>query len=137
MRVVPSIDVRGGVAVLRGGASRGDPVSLAMRTVAEGARELHLVDLDQAERDVPANRALLAAVARAASVPCRLAGGISAVEDAVAALGDGFAGVLFSSAVFRDDALLPRIAELGDRAIVELEVRDGALDPRGGARDLA
>src|SRR5687767_13044300 len=79
---------------------------------------------------------MLAEIARAAAVPCRLAGGISSLAKAEDAIASGFAGVLFSSAVFGDETLLHRIARLGGRGIVEIEAADGALAPRGGDADL-
>jgi phosphoribosylformimino-5-aminoimidazole carboxamide ribonucleotide (ProFAR) isomerase len=135
--IVPSVDVRGGRVAYRGGSGADiAPRDLASRYVQGGADELHLVDLDAAERGEDANSELLADIARASAVPCRLAGGISSLATADRALAAGFAGVLFSSAVFGDDALLRRIARLGDRAIVEIEARDGRLAPRGGDADL-
>lgn len=112
------------------------PGDLAARYVREGADELHLVDLDGAERGEYVNAQLLADIARAAAVPCRLAGGISSLAKAEGAIASGFAGVLFSSAVFGDDSLLRRIARLGERGVVEIEAADGALAPRGGDADL-
>jgi phosphoribosylformimino-5-aminoimidazole carboxamide ribotide isomerase len=129
--IVPSLDVR--ARRLAGGST--DPVQRARALVADGARELHLVDLDGAETDEFRNMDLLAEVARAAGVPCRLAGGISRIADARAALDRGFAGILFSSAVFADDDLLRDIARL-DGAVVEIEARGGFLAPRGGAPAL-
>jgi phosphoribosylformimino-5-aminoimidazole carboxamide ribotide isomerase len=135
--IIPSVDVRGGrVAYRRGAGAEIDPAVLASRYVREGAEELHLVDLDGAERGESVNADLLAGIARSAGVPCRLAGGISSLAKAEAAIAAGFAGVLFSSAVFGDEALLRRISRLGDRAIVEIEAKDGALAPRGGEADL-
>lgn len=135
--IVPSVDVRGGRVSYRGEAGADiDPSALAAGYVRDGADELHLVDLDGAERGEYANAALLADVARAAAVPCRLAGGISTLAKAEEAMAAGFAGVLFSSAVFGDDGVLHRIGRLGDRAIVEIEARDGKLAPRGGDADL-
>lgn len=137
MVIVPSVDVRGGRVAYRGGAGADTlPSDLASRYIREDAQELHLVDLDGAERGDYANAEMLAGIARRAGVPCRLAGGISSIAKAEDALATGFAGVLFSSAVFGDDALLRRVARLGDRAIVEIEARDGALAPRGGETDL-
>lgn len=131
--IVPSVDVRGGRVAYRGGVGVDtSPTDLASRYVREGAAELHLVDLDGAERGEYVNAELLADIARTVAVPCRLAGGISSLAKAEEAIASGFAGVLFSSAVFGDDALLRRIARLGDRAIVEIEAADGALAPRGG-----
>lgn len=135
--IVPSVDVRGGRVAYRGGSGADTlPSDLASRYVREGADELHLVDLDGAERNDYANADLLADIARAAAVPCRLAGGISSLAKAEEAIAAGFAGVLFSSAVFGDDTLLRRIARLDDRAIVEIEANDGVLAPRGGDEHL-
>lgn len=137
MVIVPSIDVRGGQVAFRSGTARDvEPRDLAAMFVAGGADELHLVDLDGAERGDYANFPLLTVIARVSGVPCRLAGGLASLDRATAALDAGFAGVLFSSAVFGDDALLRSVAEYGDRAIVEIESRDGGLAPRGGDADL-
>jgi phosphoribosylformimino-5-aminoimidazole carboxamide ribotide isomerase len=132
--IVPSVDVRAG----RLGDGSEQPVAQRVRDlVADGAEELHLVDLDAAESGLFLNLDILADVARAAGVPCRLAGGISRVDEARAAIDRGFAGVLFSSAVFGDDDVLRDAASLGDRAIVEIEARAGFLAPRGGDARLA
>ena len=137
MVIVPSVDVRGGRVAYRGGVGADMlPGDLASRYVSEGAEELHLVDLDGAERGEYSNAATLSDIARSASVPCRLAGGVSSLVKADEAIAAGFAGVLFSSAVFGDDALLRRISRLGDRAIVEIEANDGVLAPRGGDAEL-
>lgn len=135
--IVPSVDVRAGRVAYRGGLGAETlPSELAARYVDEGADELHLVDLDGAERGDYVNADLLSDIARSAGVPCRLAGGISSLAKAENAIASGFAGVLFSSAVFGDDTLLRRIASLGERAIVEIESAGGALAPRGGDADL-
>lgn len=137
MVIVPSIDVSAGRVRWRSGAALDvEPRELAAAFVADGADELHLVDLDGAERGEYLNLPLLRDIARACGVPCRLAGGLASLERAQSALADGFAGVLFSSAVFGDDALLSAIAALGDRAIVEIESEGGRLAPRGGGADL-
>lgn len=134
--IVPSVDVRAGRVAYRGGAGAElEPRGLARRYVAQGADELHLVDLDGAERGEYANFDLLAEIARDAGVPCRLAGGIATLDRARSAHEAGFAGVLFSSAAFGDDDLLRRGGQLPG-AIVEIEARDGKIDPRGGPLEL-
>lgn len=133
MVIVPSVDVRAGRL------ADGSTQTVAARVhdlVAEGAEELHLVDLDLAESGATGNLELLAEIARTAGVPCRLAGGLSRVDEARRAIDSGFTGVLFSSAVFGDDELLRDIASLGDRGIVEIEARAGFLAPRGGDAHL-
>jgi phosphoribosylformimino-5-aminoimidazole carboxamide ribotide isomerase len=131
--IVPSIDVRAGR--LGDGTEQG-VAARAGELVADGAEELHLVDLDGAETGLFLNLDLLADVARGVGVPCRLAGGVSRIDEARRAIDRGFAGVLFSSAVFGDDELLRDVASLGDRAIVEIEARAGFLEPRGGDAGL-
>ena len=133
MVIVPSLDIRGSRLSDGPGSA---VIAKARDLVAEGAEELHLVDLHRAETGTSENLELLAAVAHAAGVPCRLAGGISRVDDARRAIDRGFAGVLFSSAVFGDDELLKDIAALGDTGIVEIEAKAGFLAPRGGEADL-
>jgi phosphoribosylformimino-5-aminoimidazole carboxamide ribotide isomerase len=134
--IVPSVDVRAGKVAYRGGVGADiDPRALAARYVAAGAEELHLVDLDGAERGEFVNFPLLSDIAKTSGVPCRLAGGIAGVEQADAARSGGFDGVLFSSAVFGDQMLLRRCA-LTERAIIEIEARDGKLAPRGGPAEL-
>ena len=133
MVIVPSIDVRG--QRLSNGPSQ-NVFDRVRDLVTDGAEELHLVDLDGAETGVFENVELLAEIARVAGVPCRLAGGVSRVDEARRAIDRGFTGVLFSSAVFGDDDLLREIATLGNGAIVEIEARSGFLAPRGGPPDL-
>lgn len=131
--IVPSVDVRGGRL---GDGSEQGVAARARELVGDGAEELHLVDLDGAETGLFLNLELLAGVAREVGVPCRLAGGVSGVEEARRAIDLGFAGVLFSSAVFGDDELLRDVARLSDRAIVEIEAQGGFLAPRGGDANL-
>ena len=133
MVIVPSVDVRGGRL---GDGSEQGVAARARELVADGAEELHLVDLDGAETGLFLNIDLLADVAREVGVPCRLAGGVSRIDEARRAIDRGFAGVLFSSAVFGDDELLRHVASLGDRAIVEIEAEAGFLAPRGGDASL-
>jgi phosphoribosylformimino-5-aminoimidazole carboxamide ribotide isomerase len=136
MVIVPSIDVRNGRLAYRGGVGADlDPRDVAARYVAEGAEELHFVDLDAAEGAQANNFATLAEIARGVRARVRLAGGVASLEQAETARAAGFAGVLFSSAVFGDETLLRKCARVPG-AIVEIEVRDGVLAPRGGRADL-
>ena len=136
MVIVPSIDVRAGRLAYRDGVGADrDPRAVADEYVRQGARELHLVDLDGAERGEYQNFATLAAIARECGAACRLAGGIASVDRARTAAEAGFSGVLFTSAVFADVELVRRCARIRG-AIFEIEARDGRLAPRGGPAEL-
>src|SRR5207302_812762 len=103
MVIVPSLDVRGGRLA---NAPAPTVVERARQLVRDGATELHLVDLDGAETGVFANLEVLSEAARAAAVPCRLAGGMCEVSRAREALERGFAGVEAVRAVVGDDVVL-------------------------------
>jgi phosphoribosylformimino-5-aminoimidazole carboxamide ribotide isomerase len=82
MEILPAIDLRGGQCVrLRQGDYNqetvfGDPVEMARRFVAEGARRLHLVDLDGARTGRPVNQEVVQKIVAAAGIPCQLGGGV-------------------------------------------------------------
>jgi len=79
----PAIDLRGGNCVrLRQGdyaqetVFGDDPAAVARRWQAEGARQIHLVDLDGARDGKLVNGEAIRAIVSAVSVPCQLGGGV-------------------------------------------------------------
>jgi phosphoribosylformimino-5-aminoimidazole carboxamide ribotide isomerase len=83
MQIWPAIDLRDGkcVRLQQGDYGRetvfgADPAEMARRFVREGARQLHVVDLDGAREGRPLNRASIAAIVQASGVPCGVGGGI-------------------------------------------------------------
>jgi len=83
MRVWPAIDLRGGKCVrLRQGDYQretvygDDPAAMARQWVGQGARCLHLVDLDGARDGSTANFQAVRQIVTAVDVPCELGGGI-------------------------------------------------------------
>src|SRR4051794_17819472 len=88
IEVIPAVDVLGQEAVrLREGAyddvvaRADDPVELARRFAAAGARRIHLVDLDGA-RAGRVRPDLVREIANAAGVPLQASGGIRSAADA-------------------------------------------------------
>jgi phosphoribosylformimino-5-aminoimidazole carboxamide ribotide isomerase len=74
MDVIPAIDLRGGkvVRLIQGQYDRqitygDDPAEQAKQFHADGARWLHIVDLDGAKAGKPVNTEAIAAIVRAAS----------------------------------------------------------------------
>lgn len=83
MQIWPAIDLRGGncVRLLQGDYNQEtvfgtDPPAMARRWVSEGARFLHLVDLDGARDGFSVNRDAVKAIVDAVDIPCELGGGI-------------------------------------------------------------
>ena len=83
MRVIPAIDLRGGLCVrLRQGdydretVFGDDPAAMAARWESEGASLIHLVDLDGAKAGRPVNVEPVRRIVERVSVPCQLGGGV-------------------------------------------------------------
>jgi phosphoribosylformimino-5-aminoimidazole carboxamide ribotide isomerase len=134
--LLPAIDLRGGrvVRLLRGDFAAetvygDDPVAVAERFVADGARWLHVVDLDGARN--PAARQVEVVTAIAARVGGRavveVAGGLRDEASVEAILAAGAGRVVVGTAGLRDPAFAGRlVARHGARRIaVALDVRDG------------
>lgn len=137
---IPAIDVLDGRVVrLREGRREevtiegGDPVELARRFAAEGARRLHLVDLDGAFSGTP-TLALVERVARAGGLPLQVGGGYRTVELAEAALAAGADRVMIGTAALRDGFLEEAVPRLGPGLVVAVDVRDGRIAVEGWTR---
>lgn len=83
MQIWPAIDLRGGkcVRLKQGDYGRetiygDDPAAMARQWVDQGAKQLHLVDLDGARDGSNANLAAVQAIVKSAGVPCQLGGGV-------------------------------------------------------------
>ena len=83
MEVWPAIDIRGGNCVrLRQGDYAQEtvfgenPAEMAKYWVSQGAKRLHLVDLDGAKDGKPTNFDCIATLVKVIDIPCELGGGI-------------------------------------------------------------
>jgi phosphoribosylformimino-5-aminoimidazole carboxamide ribotide isomerase len=136
--VIPAIDLRGGHAVrlFRGDPAAEtqystDPVDVAERFEREGARRLHVVDLDAA-LESGSNRATVVEICRRVAIPVQLGGGLRSIEAIEAALDFGIARAVLGTAAAGDPAFVEKaVARFDDRIVVAVDVRDGAMMVRG------
>ncbi|OFW58862.1 MAG: 1-(5-phosphoribosyl)-5-[(5-phosphoribosylamino)methylideneamino]imidazole-4-carboxamide isomerase [Actinobacteria bacterium RBG_16_64_13] len=140
MRLIPAIDIRGGKCVrLRKGdfadetVFGDDPVAMAERWVREGARFLHVVDLDGAREGVPRNFALIQAVAEAVAVPVETGGGIRSEVALQLVAGSRVAKAVLGTSAVDDESFLERaLAVLGPaRLVVAVDAEDGFVKTKG------
>jgi phosphoribosylformimino-5-aminoimidazole carboxamide ribotide isomerase len=135
--VIPAIDVRGGHAVrlLRGDPDTqttygDDPVELAIRFQDEGARRLHVVDLDAA-LDSGSNADLVEAICRSVAIPVQVGGGIRSLDDIGRAMRWGAARAIVGTAAVHDVSFVSRaVEEYAEHVLV-------AIDGRGGRAKLS
>ena len=142
--VLPAIDLRGGRVVrLRQGdfeqeTSFGDdPVVVAERFAAAGARWLHVVDLDGARTGAPAHAAVVAAIVAAMGdrAAVEVAGGLRDEQAVEAALTGGAARAVIGTAALADPDLAGRLVRAwgAERIAVAIDVRDGRAIGHGWA----
>jgi phosphoribosylformimino-5-aminoimidazole carboxamide ribotide isomerase len=130
--VIPAIDVVGGrsrVVYWPGAAAGvGTPTDRADRIaellVGQGARIVHLVDVDGARGGAPANLEAVGAVAARVAIPLQLAGGLEEADHIRLAFAAGATRVVLSAAIAdRPDDLAACLAVAGDWLAVGLDPR--------------
>jgi phosphoribosylformimino-5-aminoimidazole carboxamide ribotide isomerase len=136
--VIPAIDLRNGRAVrlLRGDPEAEtvyseDPVALAERFQAEGARRLHVVDLDAA-LDQGDNREIIIAICHAVAIPVQVGGGLRSLEAIGEVLEAGASRAILGTAAAADPAFVERsVEEFAEHIVVGVDVRGGLVMVRG------
>ena len=143
MILYPAIDIRDGHAVrlVQGDYERetafdADPLDAALRWVEQGARALHVVDLDGARAGRPGQpRARRRGSATRPTVPVQVGGGLREAGDVEAVLDAGAARAILGTAALSDPALVEALAdEHGERIVVSADARGGAVAVEGWER---
>jgi phosphoribosylformimino-5-aminoimidazole carboxamide ribotide isomerase len=136
--VIPAIDVRRGRAVrlLRGDpdeetAYDDDPVNVAVRFQTEGARRLHVIDLDAALGDGD-NRDTIRDICRSVVCPVQVGGGVRTLEDIALLLENGAGRVILGTSAALDPTFVARaVEEFAERILVAIDVRGGHTMVKG------
>lgn len=144
MILLPAIDILGGKAVrlAQGEFARqtvydADPLDAAQRFAGQGARALHVVDLDGARSGAPTNLEHVRRIVAATQLPLQLGGGLRSIEAAEQALEAGARRIVLGTAAFRDvDLLDEALARWGERVVVSVDARDGRLATAGWTEEL-
>jgi len=138
VQVIPAIDLMGGrcVRLLRGDFGHAteysdDPSAVAGQFVKDGARRIHVVDLDAA-RDQAGNRAIVEAIVSQTGVDVEVAGGIRSGAEAQRWLDAGAASVVIGTmAAEHPDAAVELINRSPDRVCVALDMRGDTVSTHG------
>jgi phosphoribosylformimino-5-aminoimidazole carboxamide ribotide isomerase len=135
----PAIDVRDGHAVrlMRGDYEQetvydADPAEAARRWAAEGARYLHVVDLDGAREGQPMNLEAVERIASAVDVLVQVGGGLRSKEAIDAVLNAGAARVVLGTAAMRDREFVGAALDAhGERLVISVDARGGRVAVEG------
>jgi phosphoribosylformimino-5-aminoimidazole carboxamide ribotide isomerase len=139
----PAIDIRDGHAVrlTRGDYGRetvydDDPLDAARRWLEQGARALHVVDLDGARSGEPRNLDHVRRIAAESSVPVQVGGGLRDADAVAAALDVGADRVVLGTAALAEPQFVAALAaEHGERIVVGVDARSGRVAVEGWKRE--
>ena len=144
MLIIPAIDLKDGQCVrLRQGRMEDDtvfsdnPVEMAGRWVNEGARRLHIVDLNGAFEGKPVNEKVIRDIAAAyPDLPIQLGGGVRDVETAEAYISAGVDFVIIGTMAVKEPAIVKQLGvRIPGHVYVGLDARDGLVAVDGWAED--
>ncbi len=139
MLIFPAIDLQGGRCVrltqgdfARAQAFSDDPAAVARRWQSEGARWLHVVDLDGARAGAPQNLEAIQRIRQAISIPMQVGGGLRSLASVTALFDLGIQRAILGTAALKDRGFLRAcLARWGERIAVGLDARDGLVATDG------
>jgi phosphoribosylformimino-5-aminoimidazole carboxamide ribotide isomerase len=135
--VYPAVDVLGGKVVQLVGGVEGteqvvlpEPLSVALRWKADGAKFLHLIDLDAAFGREP--NAAVEKVVRGCGMDVQVGGGVRSEEFADRLLRMGAKRVIVGTKAVKDPEWLRHIAsERPQKVVLALDTKDGRIQVKG------
>jgi phosphoribosylformimino-5-aminoimidazole carboxamide ribotide isomerase len=140
VNLYPAIDILGGNAVR---LVKGDfeakkvydenPAAAAQAFKDEGARYLHVVDLDGAKSGVPQNVLRMGRIADELGLPVQYGGGLRSAAAVDSAIEAGAWRVIIGTAVFTAPAVLTHALDAhgADRVVVSVDARGGLVATHG------
>lgn len=139
MEIWPAIDLRGGkcVRLQQGDYNRetvfgDDAVSIARRWAEQGARHLHLVDLDGARDGQPRNLSVVAAILKTVNLRCELGGGIRNEQTIRQLLDLGLCRLVIGTLAIREpDWFRDVCRQFPHRLVLGIDARDGKVATHG------
>jgi phosphoribosylformimino-5-aminoimidazole carboxamide ribotide isomerase len=144
MLLIPAIDLKDGRCVrLRQGdlddatIFSDEPAAMATRWLDQGARRLHLVDLNGAIAGKPKNEAAIKAIIQAVAddIPVQIGGGIRDLDTIERYLDAGISYVIIGTAAIKDPGFLrDACSAFPGNIIVGLDARDGKVATDGWSK---
>lgn len=141
MLIIPAIDLKDGNCVrLKQGRMEddtifsSDPVAMALNWQKQGARFLHIVDLNGAFAGEPINREIIKKIVTALDIPCQLGGGIRDLATVKAYLSLGLNRIILGTVAVENPELVQQAAKtFPGQVCVGIDARKGMVATRGWA----
>ena len=138
MLIIPAIDLQDGSVVRYVQGRKGkkvysdDPASVARSWVDQGAKFLHIVDLDGAFSGTSKNLKSVKEILKAISIPIEFGGGVRSIDTIKSILKLGVARVVLGTKAVEDREFLEKaFAKFKDRIIVGVDAKKGKIMVKG------
>jgi len=139
MLIIPAIDLRGGkvVRLFQGKFDRekvysSDPVKVAKHWAKQGAKFLHIVDLDGASSGGLKNLEALKKILEEVSLPLEFGGGVRSMETISKLLGLGVQRVILGTRAANDPQFLKKaFKKFGEKIIVSIDAKGAKVLTQG------
>ena len=139
MEIIPAIDLLNGKCVRLNQGNynevtkfNSDPVKQAQIWESQGAKRLHLVDLDGAKTGEPINDLTIKKIKRSISIPIQLGGGIRTIDRAKELLGIGIDRIILGTIAIENPELVKVLSqEYPRRVAVGIDAKEGMVATRG------
>lgn len=139
MIILPAIDIHNGTCVrlLQGDFATAHQVAGSYMDTArafqnQGARWIHMVDLDGAKAGEPVNADIFLEVARETGLKVQLGGGIRSMQTIAYYLQNGISRVILGSAALKNPALVREaVCEYGERIAAGIDAKDQRVAAEG------
>ncbi|MFA5063239.1 MAG: 1-(5-phosphoribosyl)-5-[(5-phosphoribosylamino)methylideneamino]imidazole-4-carboxamide isomerase [Candidatus Omnitrophota bacterium] len=138
MLIIPAIDLQSGCVVrfVQGRTNKKiyskDPVKVAKHWVKQGAKFLHIVDLDGAFSGIPRNLEIVKEIVDQVKVPVEFGGGLRKVDTIKDVLSAGVNRVVLGTRAVEDKDFLKKVFDkFRNKIIVGVDAKDGEVMVRG------
>ena len=137
MLIIPAIDIKNGkcVRLLQGDPERetvysDSPLDMAKRFEDDGARLIHVVDLDGAFQGMPVNRDIVKSIARSLAIPIEIGGGIR-TEETIRDYADSGISRIILGTIILDNSFKILLDKYSEIVIAGIDARNSMVATHG------
>ena len=139
MKLIPAIDLMNGkcVRLFKGDFNKRkdftkEPHEQAKYWEKEGAKCIHIVDLDAAKSGIPSNDQSIKKIVNEVNIPIQIGGGIRSLERIEQLLSYGIDKVIMGTSAIENKALVKDLSsKYPKKIIIGIDAKDGKVSTRG------
>ena len=137
--IIPAIDLLNGKCVrLKQGRYNAEtvysknPIEMARKWETQGAKRLHLVDLDGARTGIPKNIEIVKSIAQEVKIPVQLGGGIRSIDLIQELIECGIDRIILGTTAVNNPNLLGQVCNrFGEHIAVAIDAKEGQAATEG------